>query len=227
MLPFFWPLAVLSVVLGADPIAVGTDRLGRSLTDEERKRLGARLREHDYAGAYLIALRFAFKLRRTPTGAQDLMGRMALRLVRHGWDPQEVTLTRRLCRLVWSEWTNEASETQKARKAEETFVKELEETEGLVVPSVETRVSHLEARREEQSHAETQLAKLRAAFEIAGDAVNLLWLDFTLAGETDVGKMAERSQRDVSELYAAAKRRKRTVRRLLGAARDVPYGEED
>jgi hypothetical protein len=46
------------------------------------KRFGAVLREHDYPGARLIALRFAYKLTGSRQWAQDLMGRAALRLER-------------------------------------------------------------------------------------------------------------------------------------------------
>jgi hypothetical protein len=102
-----WPpaLAVPAIlaILGA---ILGTDRLGRALTNEERARFGALLREHDYPGARLVALRFAYKLARSRARPQDLIGRVDLRLVRLGWDPNEVSLVRRLCRLVWSEWTH-------------------------------------------------------------------------------------------------------------------------
>ncbi|HEV3189371.1 MAG TPA: hypothetical protein VGY54_02680 [Polyangiaceae bacterium] len=77
-----WSLGVAVVVILA---ILGTDRLGRSLTPEESKRFGALLREHDYPGARLVALRFAHKLARTRNRAQDLMGRADLRLVRLGW----------------------------------------------------------------------------------------------------------------------------------------------
>ncbi len=227
MFRFLWALALLAVVFGVDPIVLGTERLGRALSDDETRRLGALLREHDYPGARLIAMRFAFKLTHKQSAAQDLMGRVALRLVRLGWDPKEVTLPRRLCRLVWSEWTNEASETDTSRRAEEGFLRELEVTEGLVVPSVEQRTTDHETHREKREHAQSQLDKLRAAFEFAGDAVNILWLAFTVAGETDAQEMARQSGRDVSEFYAAAKRRKRTVRRLIAATRGVAYLEDD
>lgn len=227
MFRFFWALAVLAVAFGVDPIVLGTERLGRALSDDERRRLGALLREHDYPGARLIAMRFAFELTHKQSAAQDLMGRVALRLVRLGWDPREVTLPRRLCRLVWSEWTNQASETDTSRRAEEGFLREMEVTEGLVVPSVEQRRTDHETHREKQGHAQRQIDRLRAAFEVAGDAVNILWLDFTVAGEADVQKMARETGRDVGEFYAAAKRRKRTVRRLIAAARGVTNLEDD
>jgi hypothetical protein len=68
---------------------------------------------------------------------------------------------------------------------------------------------------------------LRAAFEKAGDEVNLLWLKHALDGETDLQNMAAASGRDVGEFYAASKRRNRLVRRLLAEKRGVTYEEED
>ncbi len=61
---------------------VGTDRLERPLTEPEKKELSARLAEHDFVGASLVSLRFAFKLRRSVPAAQDLQGRANLRFVR-------------------------------------------------------------------------------------------------------------------------------------------------
>jgi hypothetical protein len=205
---------------------VGTERLGRALTDDEKKRLGALLREHDYPGARLVALRFAHKLTHGIGRAQELMGRVDLRLLRLGWDPAEVPLVRRLCRLVWSEWTHAVGDTEKARKAEELYLRHLEATEGLVVPSVEHRAVALESTRESQAHAKARLEKLRAAFETAGDEVNLLWLRYSLDGETDLQKMAAASGRDVAEFYAAAKRRKRAVRNLLAEERGVDLDDK-
>ena len=194
-----WPGAVVAFAFLAVVAAiVGTDRLGHALTNEEKVRFGALLRQHDYPGARLVALRFAYKLTRTRARAQDLMGRADIRLVRFGWDPNDVSLVKRLCRLVWSEHTHALSETDTARLAEEGFLRELEVTEGFKAQSVEQRAVHQEARRQDQANARTQLEKLRASFEKAGDEVNLLWLDHQLQGETDLQKMAasERPRRD-------------------------------
>jgi hypothetical protein len=222
LLFFRWPLTALLAIVAV----LGTDRLGRPLTDEEKKRLGALLREHDYPGARLVALRFAYKLTRSRTRAQDLMGRVDLRLVRFGWDPTEVSLVRRLCRLVWSEWTHAAGESDTARRAEEAYFREMEATEGLSVQSVERQAADIEARSHAEAGAKAQLEKLRASFETAGDELNLLWLKHALDGETDLQKMADASGRDVTEFYAAAKRRKRVVMRLLAEERGVKYEEE-
>jgi hypothetical protein len=56
----------------------------------------------------MVALRFAYKKTRSHGRAQDLVGRVNLRLVRRGWDPRDVTLVKRMCRLVWSEYTARA-----------------------------------------------------------------------------------------------------------------------
>jgi hypothetical protein len=206
---------------------VGTDRLGRPLSDEEKRRFGALLREHDYPGARLVALRFAYKLTRSRVRAQDLMGRADLRLVRFGWDPTKVTLVRGLCRLVWSEWTNEGTESATARRAEEGFIRELEVTEGLKVPSHEEQTAALAASAESHTRASARLEKLRAMFEKAGDEVNLRWLAFELEDVTDLQQMAAASGRDVADFYAAAKRRSRAVQRLLADERGVPWSEEE
>src|SRR5579872_3618687 len=118
-LPVLALLAVVAVVLG-------TDRLGRPLTDDEKKRLGALLREHDYPGMRLVALRFAYRLTRSTSRAQELMARVDLRLVRLGWDPDEVSLVKCLCRYVWSEWTHSARGTERTRRAETAYYRELE-----------------------------------------------------------------------------------------------------
>ncbi len=206
---------------------VGTERLGRPLTDDEKKRFGALLREHDYPGARLVALRFAHKLTHGIGRAQELMGRVDLRLVRFGWDPAEVRLVSRLCRLVWSEWTHAPGDTEQGRKAEEMYLRDIESTTGSVVPSVEQRAVALETEKASQTHAAGQLEKLRAVFEAAGDEVNLVWLRHALAGETDLQKMAAESGRGVAEFYTAAARRKRVVRKLLGQARGVDLDDKE
>jgi hypothetical protein len=206
---------------------VGTERLGRPMTDDEKKRFGALLREHDYPGARLVALRFAYKLTHGIGRAQELMGRVDLRLVRFGWDPAEVPLVRRLCRLVWSEWTHAPGDTEQGRKAEEVYLREREVTGAAVTPSVEHRVVELETAQASQVHAAAQLEKLRAGFEAAGDEVNLEWLRHALAGETDLQKMATASRRDIAEFRAAAKRRKRAVQKLLGQAHGVDLEEKE
>jgi hypothetical protein len=242
-------LLQLTALLAMVAAILGTDRLGRPLTDEEKKRFGALLLEHDYPGQRLVALKFAFKLTRNKERAQDLMGRADLRLVRFGWDPNEVTLKKRLCRLVWSEWTNEASETEATRKAEEAFLQELEGKNGwkvvpprkrtpseeakaqdeayVAVPSHEQAALSLGAEQAARTKSAVKLEKLRILFEKAGDTVNLLWLEYMLADIVDLQKMAEDSGRPVEDFYAAAKRRKRAVQRLLANDRGVVWKEEE
>jgi len=229
--PMFFHLPIVAFVAFAALAAVvlGTDRLARPLADDEKKTLGALLREHDYPGARLVALRFAYRLTRARSRAQDLMGRVDERLVRLGWDPTQVSLVRALCRLTWSEWTHSTAEIDKVRRAEETYLRELETSEGVSVPSIERQATEREANREGQALANAQLDKLRASFEAAGDAVNLIWLDAALAlesGVPDAQKLAAASGRDVTEFYAAAKRRKRAVGRLLADERGVKWDEE-
>jgi hypothetical protein len=202
---------------------IGTDRLGRPLTDEEKKRFGALLRKHDYPGARLVALKFAHKLCRSRQRAQDLMGRAAVRLVRSGWDPDKVSLVRCLCRLVWSEWTHAIEETDTARKAEEGFFREMEAETGGAAPSP----GDLIAARQRRLDAKESLEELRRVFEAAGDEVNLAWLEYSLQEIDDPKEMARLSGRDVREFYLAADRRKRHVRRLIAAKNGIKLVGDD
>jgi hypothetical protein len=210
-------------VTTSKPVAaiVGTDRLGRPLTAEERARFGRLLREHGYVDARLIALNFARKLTRGRGSAHDLMGRVDLRLVRQGWDPGEVPLVKRLCRLVWSEWTHEAETSIAARRAEEVF---LVHTQG---PDGGRVTSHAAMPSREQAAAAEQLERLRAAFEAAGDEVNLLWLQYQREDITDLQEIANLSGRAVEEFYRAAERRKRHVRRLIAQKNGVKVEESE
>jgi hypothetical protein len=211
-------LAVLAVL--------GTERLGRPFTDDEKRRFGALLAEHDYPGARLVALRFAFKLTRNRERAKDLMGRTDLRLVTYGWDPARVTLVKALCRLVWSEWTHSGPEAESARRAEEGFLREVEVREGMSVPSVEQRAVAAETEASLRTKGAAQIAKLRAIFEEQKDEVNLFLLKRALEDENDLTKLAKESGRDVAELYLATKRRRRAVQRLLANDRGVDSGGE-
>jgi hypothetical protein len=194
---------------------VGTNRLRRPLTAPERKDLASLLRKHDFVGASLVSLNFAFKLTRSRPAAQDLRDRAHVRLVEQGWDPGVVTLVKCLCRFVWSEHKNETRERVLARKAEEVFLREQRIADNGAAPSVEDLAVRLETERQEDEHAAERTASLRAAFVQAGDTVNQLWLDHWLAGVEEPGEMARLSGRDVSDFYRAADRRKRHVARLL------------
>jgi hypothetical protein len=209
---------------------LGPDRIERPMTGDETTRLGALLRKHDYPGARLVALRFAFGLTRTHAGAKDLLGRVDLRLVRLGWDPSRVSLVRYLCRLTWSEWTHATGESDKDRRAEETYQRAFEADGGAAAPSAERLALDHGASEAAQVTAKARLAALRAVFEAGRDVVNLLWLDAALAladGTPDVHTLAAETGRDVAEFYAAAKRRKRAVLRLLAEERGVAWNDDE
>lgn len=202
---------------------VGTEALGRPFTNEERARFAALLREHDFVGASMVALRFAFKLRRNQAAAQDLLGRARVRLVRQGWDPDRVTLVKCLCRLVWSEHTNELSETATTRRAEEVFLREQESSSG----SPEDLALRTERERADEARAARHIDALRASFEAAKDEVNLLWLKYKLDDVDEPKEMARLSGLDVMEFYRATERRGRHILRLLAAQGGTKYDEED
>ncbi len=227
---------------------VGTDRLNRPLTDAENKRLGKLLREHDFAGASMVALRFAYKLTRSRERARDLMGRTNLRLVRWGWDPNAVSLVKCLCRLVWSEFTHAKSEAQAARRAEEMFLREQEVQQGAlrhsaptrgepehgakepVAPSPEQQIIGLEEEREDEATLAAMRANFARLHELFGekkDEVSLLYLDRRLKGADDVATMAKESGRDVQEFYAAARRLRRAVEKILAENDGAPPDDEE
>jgi hypothetical protein len=225
---------------------LGTDRLGRPLTDAENKQLGKLLRQNDFAGASLVALRFAYKLTRSRERSRDLMGRANLRLVRTGWDPNAVLLVKRMCRLVWSEFNNQIRETDVARRAEEVFLRE----EGIDADPIAAARSHddplrqkkepvrlatsaeelavrAESEREDDARdarevgeLRGQMGRLRDAFQASKDEVNLIWLEHFMKGKTDPAEIARASGRDVADFYAAKKRRDRAVRKIQGVDAD-------
>lgn len=218
-----WLIAAMFVAT----VTLAAERLGRPLNDEERKQLGKLLREHDYPGARLIALGFAFKLTRNRGRAQDVVVRADVRLLRLGWDQAAVSLVQCLCRYVWSEWHHEHRELKPRRSAEAIYGSSSENVASLdaSLVSMNEALAPLE-RAEMDRRNEDGIAKLRAAFEKAGDEVNLFWLELTLEGEDDLAAMAARAGRDVKDFYAAAKRRKRAVQRLLAEERGLPFEEE-
>jgi len=232
---------------------VGTDRLGRALTDAENAQLAKLLRAHDYYGASVAANRFAHKLARSKMRADDLMGRTWVRFMCWGWDPNRVSLAKGLCRLVWSVHTHQKEETAAARRAEEVYLRHMHEEERALphdspargdplhppkreraVPSIAQEVVDAADEREAIARNEAEVAKLRLAlpelrkrFVAASDEVNLLWLELRLAGTTDLAQMARDSKRDVEQFYAAAKRRKRMVRTVLAELTGEPEAKDD
>ncbi|HEX8795117.1 MAG TPA: hypothetical protein VF765_29420 [Polyangiaceae bacterium] len=207
------------------PVApyVGTDRLGRALTNDERKELEKLLRAHDFSAARRRAILFGRRLTRSLGAAEDLVGRACLRLVRWGWDPNTVSLEKRLCRLVWSEWTHEKSEDATRRKAEAGFLAEMAVHEGTSSRSPEDYALRLQEESEEEEHAKARVDQLRQEFVKRKDNVNLYWLEQTLAGNTDLGQMARDSGRTVEEFAAARKRRHRIVADLVAEQNGVKH----
>ena len=203
---------------------VGTDRLGRPLTNAESARLAGVLRANDFVGASSVALRFAFKKTKSQGRAQDLLGRANLRLVRRGWDPRDVTLVKRMCRLVWSEFTHEVEDSVLARRAEEIFLLQ-ERAEGR--SDSEQLAAQRQLRLEAEARETERLESLRAVFVEAKDEVNLLWLDYQLKGIEEPAKMARESGRDAKEFYLAADRRKRHLERILAAADEARAKREE
>jgi hypothetical protein len=165
-------------------------------------------------------------LRRREPAAQDLQGRANLRLVRQGWDPSVVTLVKCLCRFVWSEHAHERRENATTRKAAETFLREQGIHQG-AAPSAEDEITGVETDEQEEARAKQRLDSLRAAFVVAGDDVNLLWLDYRLAGVAEPSEMARLSGRDVGEFYRAADRRKRQTARWLAAQGGAKFEESN
>jgi len=204
---------------------IGTDRLRRPFTDDERSYFEKVLRAHDFNGARRYALLFARRLARSNAGAQDLLGRALLRLVRWGWNPNEATLAKRLCRLVWSEWTHEKGEDARRQQAEERFALEMKVHDADTAKSTEQLAVRLADEQAEEAHARRMVDRLRQRLIERKDNVNLIWLDETLAGETDMRKMAQKSGRDVQEFYAASKRRARIVAELLAEDNGVTQDE--
>jgi sirohydrochlorin ferrochelatase len=69
--------------------------------------------------------------------------------------------------------------------------------------------------------------RLPAVFKAAGDDVSLLWMDFRLAGETDLAAMAQWSGRSLEDFNLAQQRGKRAVERLLAEDSGVSYDETE
>ena len=218
----------------ADPVStppddgplVGTDTLGRPLTTAEKMRFERVLRRHDFVAVRLIALRFAHTKTRNRAQAEDVMNRVVLRLVRQGWDPGEVPLVKRLCRLVWSEWTHEVEEQKAQRHAEEMFLARMAGHEPAETMPADEAKEREERREKEHAHAEAQTERLRQAFRASDDEVNLEYLHYRQEGIESLEEMARRSQRGVEEFYRATDRRKRAVKRLLVEAKGVTLKEK-
>jgi hypothetical protein len=208
------------------PLYVGTNRLGRALTNAETRELAAFLRKHQFVGASMIALNFACKLARNKARAQDLHDRAYVRLVEQGWNASAVTLPKCLCRFVWSEHTHALREDALRRKAEAVLVHE----QGIhhsTARSPEDFAVHLETETEEDAYEQKRISELRTAFVASDDKVNLLWLDFWLDGIYEPRVMAQRSDRAPEDFYRAADRRNRHVARWLAAESGAKFEEDE
>jgi hypothetical protein len=206
---------------------IGTNRLKRAFTDEEREHFSHLLRMHDFPGARNVAFAFAYRLTHNVGRAREVLSRALVRLVEQGWDPNARTLAQALCRFVWCEATHQRRESASEQKAMEGALRDMEVQEGVHAPSVEEYRQRLAAERADEDRAKTRVDALRASFIEANDDVNLIWLEQSLAGEDDLQKMAERTGRDVKEFYRAADRRKRHVRRVLAAMDGVKFEEDE
>jgi hypothetical protein len=230
LLPVISPSAThLGALFAAVAIAiVGKDRQGRPPTEEEKRRFDEVLREHDYSGTRLVALRFAFKLTKAIARAQELMSRVDVRLRRAGWDPGEVALASRLCRLTWSEWTHAEEEDDANRRVADGLAQDLEVTKGTKIPPVEQQVVEESDRTVILTKTVVRLHALREKFEAAGDTLNLAWLDAAEAngGKPDLEQLARATGRAVAEFHDAAKRRRRAVLKLQGEEHGVTFEEE-
>ncbi|HEY2513993.1 MAG TPA: hypothetical protein VGI39_24165, partial [Polyangiaceae bacterium] len=139
------------------PPLVGTDTLGRPFTDAERRAADRLLARHGFASARLIALAFAQKKCRDRAMAEEVVLRAIERLVRTGWDPAEVSLVKRLNRLVFSEWTHEIAERKVRRESERRFAHR-------IWPTLEEQASP-EVRRERQEEDAAREAAARAMLD--------------------------------------------------------------
>ena len=210
----------------SDAPIVGTDVLGRPFTPAEKAYAERLLRKHGFLSARAVASKFAHSKARTHAEAEDILGRVMLRLVRQGWDPAEVPLAKRLCRLVFSEWSHSVAERKAARAAEKAYVQGIagDENADTMAPdeAAEAR-ARLEA---ERARSEANLQRLWQAFRDADDDVNLAWLDYTRRGIESLDEMARLDKRDVREFYRAADRRKRHVERLILAGKGATVKEK-
>ncbi|HEY5317757.1 MAG TPA: hypothetical protein VIJ20_07235 [Solirubrobacteraceae bacterium] len=175
------------------------------------------------------------------------MSRANLRLVCTGWDPNAVSLQRRLLRLVWSEFTHDRREEVLARRVEEEFLRE-QGIHGPVPPpaaargdplqpspkeaaasSIEQEVITLE---EEQAELAARRKKLDALIErlrAGKDEIALEYLELRRNGIVSPAKMVEASGRkvDVKVFYEAARRIQRLVERIAGEKPGARPGNDE
>jgi len=226
---------------------LGTDRIGRRLTDAESRRLDKLLRDQGFRAASVHAFRFALKLAKTKGRAEDVVSRANLRLVCTGWDPNAVSLQRRLLRLVWSEFTHDRREEVLARRVEEEFLRE-EGIHGPVPPpaaargdplrpspkepaasSIEQEAIALEEEQAELADRRKKLDELTSRLRAEKDEVALEYLEFRRNGTVSPAKMVEGAARevDVKVFYEAARRIQRLVERIAGEKPGARRGHDE
>ncbi len=210
-----------------DPPLVGTDTLGRPFTDAERLAFDKLLRRHGFHACHRAAIAFGHKLSHNAATAEDLAARALLRLARQGWDPAEVPLRKRLCRLVYSEWTHWLEEKRIRREAERTYTELMRYSVARHSLSTEDQYALAAAEAEREARAEARLARMREMFTEADDQVNLTWLALTEEGLDTPEEMVARTRFAPRDFYLAAERRKAVTKRLIAELRSATLKEDD
>jgi hypothetical protein len=210
-----------------DPPVLGTDTLGRPFTDAERLAFDRLLRRHGIHACHRAAIAFGHKLSHNEADAEDLAARALLRLARQGWDPAEVPLRRRLCRLVFSEWTHWLGEKKTRREAERAYTELMRYS--VTRHSLSTADQHAlaAAEAEREARAEARLARMREMFTEADDQVNLTWLALTEEGLDTPEEMVARTRFTPRDFYLATERRRAVTKRLIAEARSATLKEDE
>jgi hypothetical protein len=226
---------------------LGTNRIGRPLTDAESRRLDKLLIASGFRVVSVHAFRFALRLAKTKGRAEDVVSRANLRLVCTGWDPNVVSLQRRMLRLVWSEFTHDRREEVLGRRLEEEFLRE-QGIHGPVPPpaaargdplrpppkepaasSVEQEAIALEEEQAELADRRKKLDELIARLRANEDQVALEYLEFRRQGTVSPAEMVEACGRkvDVKVFYEAARRVQRLVERIAGEKPGAPRDDDE
>jgi hypothetical protein len=196
----------------------------REPTAAERAAFEEMLLGHDLEGAQLQAMAFALKrTRKNETMARQLVLRARTLLwERCTWNPAKVGLGRYLRGLIRSEISHEAEKEVTRRDEEQEYLADFQTTEGRHARSPEDLAVACEESEDGRKEAARELETLKAHFVANGDAVNLLWIQYSLDEIDDPAEMARLSGRDVTEFYRARDRRVRLVQRMLAAKRGSP-----
>ncbi len=192
----------------------------REPTAAERAAFDEMLLGEDLEAAEVQAYDYALRLaRKNPTMARQLvLQARTLLWERCTWTPETAPLGATLCGIVRSLCSTEARRAVTERENEVEYLTEVETIDGSTAKSPEDLAVRDEESGAARDDAARELDKLRAHFVETGDAVNLLWLDYSLEGIDDLAEMVARSGREAQEFYRARDRRVRYVQRL----RDKP-----